>query len=127
MLSFLNELGYANQFLLAGQIMTTDLPQPKDYIIHLCIQQLVGHILTEHPDILKRLNEPYHRVDNDKVVKLIFNSRKRKGLGMMIPEWMLTDEMKHTKHYKLYDEEFGIDILMIQSQPTESTQGANRT
>ncbi|GJZ63443.1 hypothetical protein Tco_0619864 [Tanacetum coccineum] len=47
------------------------------------------------------MNEPYHRVENDEVVKSIFNSRKRKGLGIRIPEWILTEEMKQTKHYKL--------------------------
>nr|GEX69064.1 hypothetical protein [Tanacetum cinerariifolium] len=51
-------------------------------------KDFVGHILTEHPDIPKRLNEPYHRVENDKVVKSIFNYGKRKGLGMKILEWI---------------------------------------
>ncbi|GKD88660.1 hypothetical protein Tco_1364167 [Tanacetum coccineum] len=75
--------------------LTTLIPYPRFTKI------IVDHILTEHPDISKRTNEPYHRVENDEDVKLIFNSRKRKGRGMMIPEWLLTEEMKQTKNYKL--------------------------
>ncbi|GJS76575.1 retrovirus-related pol polyprotein from transposon TNT 1-94 [Tanacetum coccineum] len=75
---------------------------------------IVDHIQTENPDIPKRLNEPYHKVEHDDVVKSISNSRKNNGLGMRISEWMLTKEMKQTKHYKLYDVEFGIDVPITQ-------------
>ncbi|GKD95385.1 hypothetical protein Tco_1375222 [Tanacetum coccineum] len=91
------------------------------------IKIIVDHILTKHPDISKRLNEPYHRVENDEVVKLIFNSGKRKGRGMRIPEWLLTEDMKQTKKYKMYSANFQIEVPMTQSQPTESTQGTHRT
>ncbi|GKB80539.1 hypothetical protein Tco_0947434 [Tanacetum coccineum] len=40
---------------------------------------------------------------------------------------MITEEMKHTEHYKMYAEVFGLDVPLIQSQPTESTQGTHRT
>ncbi|GJS22517.1 hypothetical protein Tco_0451149 [Tanacetum coccineum] len=40
---------------------------------------------------------------------------------------MLTDEMKQSEHYRMYTEVFGIDVPMIQSQPTEFTHGMNRT
>ncbi|GJR37218.1 hypothetical protein Tco_1212902 [Tanacetum coccineum] len=46
---------------------------------------------------------------------------------MQIPDWMITEEMKHTEHYRMYVEVFGIDVPLTQSQPTESTQGMNRT
>ncbi|GKD45544.1 hypothetical protein Tco_1270189 [Tanacetum coccineum] len=35
--------------------------------------------------------------------------------------------MKHTKHYRMYAEVFGIDVPLTQSQPIESTQGTHRT
>ncbi|GJV14607.1 retrovirus-related pol polyprotein from transposon TNT 1-94 [Tanacetum coccineum] len=38
-----------------------------------------------------------------------------------------TEEMKHTEHYRMYAEVFGIDVPLTQSQPTESTQGTHRT
>ncbi|GKB36826.1 hypothetical protein Tco_0881768 [Tanacetum coccineum] len=46
---------------------------------------------------------------------------------MQIPAWMITDEMKHTEHYRMYAEVFGIDVPLTQSQPTESTHGTHRT
>ncbi|GJV78933.1 hypothetical protein Tco_1514803 [Tanacetum coccineum] len=46
---------------------------------------------------------------------------------MQIPAWMITEEMKHTEHYRMYAEVFGIDVPLTQSQPTESTQGTHRT
>ncbi|GJS72143.1 hypothetical protein Tco_0704984 [Tanacetum coccineum] len=42
-------------------------------------------------------------VENDNLVKNIFNSRKNKGeAGMKIPNWMLIDEMRLTNHYKIF-------------------------
>ncbi|GJZ47860.1 hypothetical protein Tco_0601692 [Tanacetum coccineum] len=46
---------------------------------------------------------------------------------MQISDWMITKEMKHTEHYRMYAEVFGLDVPLIQSQPTESTQGTHRT
>ncbi|GKB13952.1 hypothetical protein Tco_0847875, partial [Tanacetum coccineum] len=40
---------------------------------------------------------------------------------------MITEEMKHTEHYRMYVEMFGLDIPLTQSQPTKSTQGTHRT
>ncbi|GJU49190.1 hypothetical protein Tco_1218745 [Tanacetum coccineum] len=48
-------------------------------------------------------------------------------VGMKIPDWMISNEMKHTKHYRMYAEVFRIDVPLTQSQPTESTQGTHRT
>ncbi|GJT34670.1 hypothetical protein Tco_0925089 [Tanacetum coccineum] len=46
---------------------------------------------------------------------------------IIITTWISTEEMKHTKHYRMYTEVFGIDVPLTQSQPTESTQGTHRT
>ncbi|GJU21016.1 hypothetical protein Tco_1154358 [Tanacetum coccineum] len=40
---------------------------------------------------------------------------------------MISEEMKHTEHYRMYAGVFGLDVPMTQSQPTESTQGTHRT
>ncbi|GKB45833.1 hypothetical protein Tco_0896586 [Tanacetum coccineum] len=40
---------------------------------------------------------------------------------------MITEEMKHTEHYKMFVEVFGLDVPLTQSKPTESTQGTHRT
>ncbi|GJU86605.1 hypothetical protein Tco_1294151 [Tanacetum coccineum] len=132
--SFLNELGYATRIHLAGQFATKDLPQPWQTLrkifsrylstrvtglhyayLHLTslipyprlTKIIVDHIMTDDSDVSKRLHEHHHKVENDDVLKSIFNYGKNKEqLGMRISEWMLMEEMKQTKHYKfmLFDE-----------------------
>ncbi|GJY73314.1 hypothetical protein Tco_0477745, partial [Tanacetum coccineum] len=64
----------------------------------------------------------------DDIMKNIFNSGRHKDkVGMQIPAWMISEEMKQTEHYRMYAEVFGIDVPLTQSQPTESTQGTHRT
>ncbi|GJY86946.1 putative reverse transcriptase domain-containing protein [Tanacetum coccineum] len=70
----------------------------------------------------------YHNLQDDDIMKNIFNlGRHKDKVGMQIPAWMITEEMKHTEHYRMYTEVFGIDVPLTQSQPTESTQGTHRT
>ncbi|GKB40058.1 hypothetical protein Tco_0885000 [Tanacetum coccineum] len=77
----------------------------------------VGRMLKysrKHPNISRRVHDNYHIVENDDLVKNIFNSRKNKeGAGMKIPNWMLTEEMTLTGHYKMYDALFQIDITNL--------------
>ncbi|GJS36349.1 retrovirus-related pol polyprotein from transposon TNT 1-94 [Tanacetum coccineum] len=69
----------------------------------------------------------YHNLEDDVMIKSIFNSGKSKYVvGMKIPDWMITDEMKLTENYQLYAEVFGVDVPTTQSQPIESTQGTHR-
>ncbi|GJT21860.1 hypothetical protein Tco_0891797, partial [Tanacetum coccineum] len=64
----------------------------------------------------------------DSVSKIYKDHRRHKDkVGMQIPDWMITEEMKHTEHYRMYAEVFRLDVLLTQSQPTESTQGTYRT
>nr|GFC87422.1 hypothetical protein [Tanacetum cinerariifolium] len=39
---------------------------------------------------------------------------------------MISKEMKQTKHYQMYADVFRIDVPLIQSPLTESTQGTHR-
>ncbi|GJZ07749.1 hypothetical protein Tco_0542032 [Tanacetum coccineum] len=55
-----------------------------------------------------------------------FTYHKQLTIIMIIPAWMISEEMKHTEHYRMYAEVFGIDVPLTQSQPTESTQGTHR-
>ncbi|GJZ45019.1 hypothetical protein Tco_0592615 [Tanacetum coccineum] len=65
---------------------------------------------------------------DDDIMKNIFNSGRYKDkVGMKIPDWMISEEMKHTEHYRMYAEVFGLDVPLTKSQPTESTQGTHRT
>ncbi|GKC40620.1 hypothetical protein Tco_1053004 [Tanacetum coccineum] len=89
---------------------------------------IVDQYMIEHLDILRTVHDNYHRVKHNDLVKNIFNSGKNKeGARMKILEWMLTEEMKLTNHYRMYAIVFWVDVPTTQSQPIESTQGTHRT
>nr|GEW06462.1 Gag-Pol polyprotein [Tanacetum cinerariifolium] len=65
-------------------------------------------------DSLSKIHKDYHWKYKDKV-------------GIKIPDSMIIEAMKQTEHYRIYAEVFGIDVPLIRSPPTESTQGTHRT
>ncbi|GJS58871.1 hypothetical protein Tco_0653655 [Tanacetum coccineum] len=72
------------------------------------------------------LHHPTSSIPYPRFTKIIVRRHKNK-VGMQIPAWMITDEMKQTEHYQMYANVFGIDVPLTQSQPTASTQGTHRT
>ncbi|GKB07190.1 hypothetical protein Tco_0835474, partial [Tanacetum coccineum] len=89
---------------------------------------IVSHYMTIFPEISRRARDMYHNLQDDDLMKNIFNSGRHKDIvGMQIPDWMITEEMKHTENYKMYAKVFGLDVPLTQSQPVESTQGTHRT
>ncbi|GJY32728.1 hypothetical protein Tco_0417197 [Tanacetum coccineum] len=46
---------------------------------------------------------------------------------MLIPEWMLLEEMKQTTHCRMYATIFQVDVPTTHSQLTGSTEGTHRT
>ncbi|GJY62329.1 retrovirus-related pol polyprotein from transposon TNT 1-94 [Tanacetum coccineum] len=101
---------------------TTSIPYPRFTKI------IISHYMTIFPDISRRARDAYHNLQDDDIMKNIFNSGRNKNkVGMRIPTWMITNEMKLTEHYKMYAEVFGLDVPLTQSQPTESTHGTHRT
>ncbi|GJZ75110.1 hypothetical protein Tco_0639575 [Tanacetum coccineum] len=102
--------------------LTSSIPYPR------FIKIIVSHYMTIFPEISRRVRDMYHNLQDDDIMKNIFNSGRHKNkVGMQIPAWMITDEMKHTEHYRMYAEVFGIYVPLTQSQPTKSTQGTYRT
>ncbi|GJR20741.1 hypothetical protein Tco_0969268 [Tanacetum coccineum] len=88
---------------------------------------IVNHYMTIFLDISRRARDMYHNLQDDDIMKNIFNSGRHKNkVGMKIPDWMITDEMKQTEHYQMYTEVFGIDVPLTHSQSTESTHGTHR-
>ncbi|GKG30313.1 hypothetical protein Tco_0420211, partial [Tanacetum coccineum] len=84
--------------------------------------------MTNFPEISRRAKDIYHNLKDDDIMKYIFNlGRYKDRVGIKIPDWMISNEMKHTEHYRMYTEVFGIDVPLTQSQLTESTQGTHRT
>ncbi|GKB31040.1 hypothetical protein Tco_0870441 [Tanacetum coccineum] len=100
---------------------TTLIPYPR------FTKLIVSHYMTAFPNISRRAHDKYHNLEDDEMVKSIFNLEKNKaGVGMKISSWMITDEMKLTENYQKYDAVFGVDVPTTQSQPIESTQGTHR-
>ncbi|GJT34080.1 hypothetical protein Tco_0924499 [Tanacetum coccineum] len=100
---------------------STQIPYPR------FTKLIVGHYMTVFHLISHRAHDKYHNLEDDVMVKNIFNSGKDKdGVEMKIPSWMITDEMMLTDHYQMYDAVFGVDVPTTQSQPIESTQGTHR-
>ncbi|GJV50946.1 retrovirus-related pol polyprotein from transposon TNT 1-94 [Tanacetum coccineum] len=80
-------------------------------------------VIREKDCILAR----YHNLKDDDIMKNIFNSgRYKEKVRMKIPARMISEEMKHTEHDRMYAEVFGIEVPLTQSQPTKSTQGTHR-
>nr|GEZ83245.1 hypothetical protein [Tanacetum cinerariifolium] len=89
---------------------------------------IVSHYMTAFSEISRRVHDKYNNLEDDEMVKRIYNSVKNKArIGMNILSWMITNEMKLTEHYRMYVAVFGVDIPTTQSQPIESTQGTHRT
>nr|GEU57130.1 hypothetical protein [Tanacetum cinerariifolium] len=80
------------------------------------------------PKISRKAREKYHNLEDDAMVKNIFNSGYHKdGVRTKFPSWMITDEMKLTDHYRMYYVVFGVDVPMTQSQAIKSNQRMHRT
>ncbi|GKB84426.1 hypothetical protein Tco_0956698 [Tanacetum coccineum] len=108
---------YAN---LLSEGLHYSLEHPSTLIPYLRFTKLiVSHYMTAYPEISRRVRDKYHNLEHDEMVKSIFNSGKNKaGVGMKIPRWMITDEMKLTKNYQMYAEVLRVDV---------PTQGTHRT
>ncbi|GKA85790.1 hypothetical protein Tco_0807444 [Tanacetum coccineum] len=58
--------------------------------------------MTIFPEISRRVRDMYHNMQDDDIMKNIFNSGRHKDkVGMKIPNCMITEEMKHTEHYRM--------------------------
>nr|GEZ82172.1 hypothetical protein [Tanacetum cinerariifolium] len=106
---FLNDLGYTLELRLPSKFKTTGLVQPWMTLFKMFLRCLttftkliISHYMTAYPEYLRRIHDKYHNLEHDEMVKSIFNSRKNKArVGMKILSWMITDEMKLTKNYRI--------------------------
>ncbi|GKD84549.1 hypothetical protein Tco_1355703 [Tanacetum coccineum] len=89
---------YAN---LLWEGLHYSLEHPSTLIPYLRFTKLiVSHYTTAFLEISRRAHDKYHNLDDDMMVKNIFNSRKHKDeVSMKIPSWMINDEMKLTENY----------------------------
>ncbi|GJV39738.1 hypothetical protein Tco_1418178 [Tanacetum coccineum] len=76
---------------------TTLIPYPK------FTKLIASHYMTSFPEISRRAHDKSHNLEDDEMVKIIFNSGKHKdGVRMKIPSWMITVEMKLTENYRIF-------------------------
>nr|GEU33657.1 hypothetical protein [Tanacetum cinerariifolium] len=76
---------------------------------------IVSHYMTAFLEISRRACDKYHNLEDDIMVKNIFNSGKHNdGVGMKIPSCMITDEMKLMENYQMYVAVFGDDDIILQ-------------
>ncbi|GJY77042.1 hypothetical protein Tco_0482158 [Tanacetum coccineum] len=68
---YINDLGFTLELRSPSNFKTTGLVQPFTKLI-------VSHYMTAFPKILRRARDKYHNLEDDKMVKIIFNSRKHK-------------------------------------------------
>ncbi|GJW34742.1 putative reverse transcriptase domain-containing protein [Tanacetum coccineum] len=121
---FLNDLGFTLELRSPSNFKTTGLVQPWQPLgkmfARLSMQTIftklgVGHYITVYPEISRRARDKYQNLKHDETVKNIFNSGKNKArVGMQIPSWMITDEIKLIENYQMYDEAFGVDVPTTQ-------------
>ncbi|GJS27886.1 hypothetical protein Tco_0488506 [Tanacetum coccineum] len=84
---------------------TSSIPYPRFTKI------IVSHYMTIFPDISRRARDKYHNLQDDDIMKNIFNSGRHKDkVRMQIPAWIITEEMKHTEHYQCMRRLFEIDV-----------------
>ncbi|GJS18702.1 retrovirus-related pol polyprotein from transposon TNT 1-94 [Tanacetum coccineum] len=121
------QLGFTMELKTSSSFKTTGLLQPWQTLCKIFSKCLTTRVTGwDQPPL--RARDMYHNLQDDDIMKNIFNSGRHKDkVGMQIPDWMITEEMKHTEHYRMYAEVFGLDVPLTQSQPTESTQGTHRT
>nr|GEV32969.1 hypothetical protein [Tanacetum cinerariifolium] len=105
-----NELGFTMELKTSSSFKTTGLLQPWQTLCKIFFKCLTTRVTGwDQPPL--------------QIMKMIYKDK----VGMKIPAWMISEVMKHTEHYRMYAEVFGIDVPLTQSQPTESTQGTYRT
>nr|GEV07328.1 hypothetical protein [Tanacetum cinerariifolium] len=89
---------------------TSSIPYPRFTKI------IIGYYMNNFSEISRGARDKYHNMKDDDIMKNIFNSRRYKDkVGMKIPTWMTSKTMKHTEHYRMHAEVFGIDVPLTQS------------
>ncbi|GJV09106.1 hypothetical protein Tco_1346762 [Tanacetum coccineum] len=67
---------------------------------------IISHYKTNFPEISRRTKDTYHNLKDDDIMKNIFNlGRHKDRVGMKIPDWMISEEMKHIENYRMYVEQ----------------------
>ncbi|GJU34108.1 retrovirus-related pol polyprotein from transposon TNT 1-94 [Tanacetum coccineum] len=120
------QLGFTMELKTSSSFKTTGLLQPWQTPCKIFSKCLTTRVTGWDKPPLQIMQicarDKYHNMKDDDIMKNMFNSGRYKDrVGMQIPYWMISEEMKHTEHYRMYADVFGLDVPLTQLQPTEST------
>ncbi|GJT98484.1 hypothetical protein Tco_1094002 [Tanacetum coccineum] len=88
---------------------------------------IIADLMKKFPNIPKRLEEDYHSIKDDVPLVSVYTTGNVLVRGMLIPDALLTAEIRETDDFKEYETVFmKVAVLMNQPQPVVSTQGTNR-
>nr|GEX30076.1 retrovirus-related Pol polyprotein from transposon TNT 1-94 [Tanacetum cinerariifolium] len=87
---------------------TSSIPYPR------FMEIIIGHYMTNFPEISRHARDKYHNLKDDDLLKNIFNSRRYKDkVGMEIPDWMILEEMKLEPRSDKESLEVGITDVIV--------------
>ncbi|GJU90584.1 retrovirus-related pol polyprotein from transposon TNT 1-94 [Tanacetum coccineum] len=103
--------------------------QKKDVIRYPCFTKLIiAGLMKKYSSIPQSLEEDYHSIKDDIPLVSVYSTGNVTVRGMLIPNKFITDDIHATEEYKEYMKVFiRVDVLTIQSQLVESTQGPHMT
>ncbi|GKA45766.1 hypothetical protein Tco_0738562 [Tanacetum coccineum] len=97
----------------------TSIPYPRFTKI------IISHYMTIFPEISRRARDAYHNLQDDDIMKNIFNSGRNKNkVGMRILAWMITEEMKPYGDYKMLEprsDKESPEVEIVQEKEEETT------
>ncbi|GJY77571.1 hypothetical protein Tco_0483372 [Tanacetum coccineum] len=133
--AFMNRVGYQGVVDKVSAFFTKNLAQPwqtmfkkkEDIQYPRFIKLIITDLMKKFPNIPKRLEEDYHSIKDDVPLFSVYITGNVLVRGMLIPDALLTVEIRETNDFKEYETVFmKVFVLMNQPQPVVSTQGTNR-
>ncbi|GJY36938.1 hypothetical protein Tco_0422316 [Tanacetum coccineum] len=89
---------------------------------------IIVDLLKKYPFISPRVKEDYHSIKDDILLVSVYTTGNVAVQGMLIPDALLTEEIRATDDYKEYETVFvNVVVPMNQPQPVFSTQGMHRS
>ncbi|GJV44855.1 retrovirus-related pol polyprotein from transposon TNT 1-94 [Tanacetum coccineum] len=112
--AFMNRVGYQGVVNKLSAFFTKNLAQPwqimfkKKEVIQYprFIKLIITDLMKKFPNIPKRLEEDYHSIKDDVPLVSVYTTGNVLVLGMLIPDALLTVEIRETDDYKEYETVF---------------------
>nr|GEV77145.1 hypothetical protein [Tanacetum cinerariifolium] len=131
---FLKHISYEVFVTIVTRVICNDLVYQVTQSSYKAVQYLqyvkmiINYVMATLPTSPKQLNEPYHNLQDDNLILMMFTTGNLMNTTVVrILEELLIEDIRKTKSYKMYDDDYiGIVVPMTQSSPVMSTQGIHR-